>query len=533
MKYNGKVLSTGGSVGSFLKRMERKSRMKKTWKRLVSLLLTAILLAAVLCLPTALAAEKAPNDYGIKEYVALGDSIAQGKNETTDGSGSYFGSFDVGYTSRVAYALGLLDNACRYQYTPQIPGVASATNSGRFYSVEQSRFHSWAAVAIRTGDLLYQLDESYPVTPSAYSERWLSTRISEMPKVRDKFLGDLKRADLISLNIGSNDVFVDPLMTTIWEMEKDYGIDDAKAVLMGLLGSLIGEGEKPALPEGVDETAFITDFLKRIVPRMLTGYGTFLKNYPIILQKLRALNPTAQIVVDGIHNPLHYLSLTDGKLPISIGELLDSLVLPMRTVIASLCAQYGCTYIDVVDIPLDGDNHPTIEGYQTMADRIVNRLRPVTSYKDVRLLTRENQKAALWGATTQVFPGVSDTKFLPGAFVTRAQVVAALNALTGGAEEMLGANDYRVLPRKQLIMLLHQFAKEHGDATAAASDALTWAAETGITKGISRLAMQSIVPSTRAQAVLFLYRFAQVWTPATQATEDVTATLTAAEAALN
>ena len=285
-------------------------------------------------------------------------------------------------------------------------------------------------------DLLYQLDESYPVTPSAYSERWLSTRISEMPKVRDKFLGDLKRADLISLNIGSNDVFVDPLMTTIWEMEKDYGIDDAKAVLMGLLGSLIGQGEKPALPEGVDETAFITDFLKRIVPRMLTGYGTFLKNYPIILQKLRALNPTAQIVVDGIHNPLHYLSLTDGKLPISIGELLDSLVLPMRTVIASLCAQYGCTYIDVVDIPLDGDNHPTIEGYQTMADRIVNRLRPVTSYKDVRLLTRENQKAALWGATTQVFPGVSDTKFLPGAFVTRAQVVAALNALTGGAEEM-------------------------------------------------------------------------------------------------
>ena len=237
--------------------------------------------------------------------------------------------------------------------------------------------------------------------------------------------------------------------------------------------------------------------------------------------------------MDGIHNPLHYLSLTDGKLPISIGELLDSLVLPMRTVIASLCAQYGCTYIDVVDIPLDGDNHPTIEGYQTMADRIVNRLRPVTSYKDVLLLTRENQKAALWGATTQVFPGVSDTKFLPGAFVTRAQVVVALNALTGGAEEMLGANDYRVLPRKQLIMLLHQFAKEHGDATAAASDALTWAAETGITKGISRLAMQSIVPCTRAQAVLFLYRFAQVWTPATQATEDVTATLTAAEAALN
>ena len=67
MKYNGKVLATGGSVASFLKRMERKIRMKKTWKRLVSLLLTAILLAAVLCLPTALAAEKAPNDYGIKK----------------------------------------------------------------------------------------------------------------------------------------------------------------------------------------------------------------------------------------------------------------------------------------------------------------------------------------------------------------------------------------------------------------------------------------------------------------------------------
>ena len=70
--------------------------MKKTWKRLVSLLLTAILLAAVLCLPTALAAEKAPNDYGIKEYVALGDSIAQGKNETTDGSGIFKTFFQQG-----------------------------------------------------------------------------------------------------------------------------------------------------------------------------------------------------------------------------------------------------------------------------------------------------------------------------------------------------------------------------------------------------------------------------------------------------
>lgn len=63
----------------------------------------------------------------------------------------------------------------------------------------------------------------------------------------------------------------------------------------------------------------------------MKGYSEFLVNIPNILKSLREQAPDAQIVVLGIFNPLHYsLSLTDGKLPITLGEMIDGVMLPVN-----------------------------------------------------------------------------------------------------------------------------------------------------------------------------------------------------------
>ena len=80
-------------------------------RRWLSGLLAIVMVAALLCVPS-LAAEK--NEFGIESYVALGDSIATGLNDNTGTNQDAYGSWENGYTVKLAEKLGLLDGAETY-----------------------------------------------------------------------------------------------------------------------------------------------------------------------------------------------------------------------------------------------------------------------------------------------------------------------------------------------------------------------------------------------------------------------------------
>ena len=513
--------------------------MRNTMKRSAAALLVLAMVVMLLCLPS-LADSGSSNEYGIEEYVALGDSIAQGKNLMTDGSGGYFGCFDVGYPSLLAERLQILDpSVSHHTYLRKDLGIR-----GKFYSLEQPQFHPWSAVGFRTTELLHQLDADCAVPEDSFTDHWLKERMAEMAALRPDLLRQLRSADLITLEVGANDILVDPLFTTLWEMVDEQDGTLTQGELEDILLSKLGMGSGD-IPEDVDADALLKTFLERIIPRIGKGYSVFLKNYPDLVRRLREISPDAQIVLLGVPNVLHELSLTNDALPVSLGEILDATIAPMDLVIAGVATRYGCTYVNIADVSLDGDNHPTMEGYRSMADRIEARLRARTNFKDVATLSSENRLAVRWGEISRDFAGTSDTRFSPYTAVTRAQFVQAVYNMAGTPEPESSASfrdvsakaDYAkavawaaengivagtsknyfspnlALTKKQAVTILYKYdllRAENGLGTAGNySDALTWAADQGITKGFSNVAMKTATLCTRAQAVLFLYRYAR------------------------
>jgi hypothetical integral membrane protein (TIGR02206 family) len=67
--------------------------MTKTMKSRLALLLALAMMVCLLAVPAA-AEDNAPNEYGIKTYVALGDSIATGLNDNTGTNEDAYGSWE-------------------------------------------------------------------------------------------------------------------------------------------------------------------------------------------------------------------------------------------------------------------------------------------------------------------------------------------------------------------------------------------------------------------------------------------------------
>ena len=465
--------------------------MKRHQNR-IAFLLAVVMVAALLCVPSFAAGNTAPNEYGITNYVALGDSIATGLNDNNGTNQDAYGSWEVGYTTQLAARLGLLEGADHY--------VPDGYSMAYYTSPNDSGFHSWAFPAMRTREILHQVDASYNYEMDDFAYLWLDNgELNErLGDVGAMIRADVAKADLITLNIGSNDVLLSQLRITAWELDDpDNGL--TSGMIVDLMKSKLGFGDAPTLPEGVDENALVAKFIPRFLVNVMKGYNEFLVNMPKILKALRQQNPDAQIVVLGIYNPLHYsLSLTDGKLPVSLGEMLDGVMLPMNAALANDCPLYGCTYVDVVDEPVDGSMHPNNDGYVDIANRILAKLKTAkvqTYFSDTQNLSEEFKTAINWAVDNGVTNGTSETTFSPNDTCTRAQIVTFLWRMSGKPEptaapafDDVQAGDYFYKP-------------------------VAWATENGITNGTSDTAFSPDAKCTRAQIVTFLYRYDQKFNP--------------------
>ena len=459
--------------------------MKHT-KQWLALLLAVVMTAALFAVPAS-AVDKAPNDFGIRTYVALGDSIATGLNDHTGTNEDAYGSWANGYTVKLAEKLGLI--------TDETPSYVPDYHCVYYTSPNDSGFRPWAFPAMRTKEILQQVDPTYEYERDRFADYWLDNgelneRLGDVPGM---IQADVADADLITLNIGSNDVVLAQLRETAWAIEDEVGV--GASAIIDLMKSKLGFADAPTLPEGTDENAIVMKFLPLFVKNVMKGYNEFLQNMPRILKALRAQNETAQIVVIGIFNPVHSLSLTEDKLPISIGEMLDGVMLPLNAALANFCMRYRCTYVDVVDEPVDGSMHPTNEGYLDIADRIYAKLKfqpAETDFTDTENLSPEFQNAINWAAGAGVTNGFPDGTFQPDKTCTRAEIVTFLWRYAGEPEAAEPA------------------AFEDVDAEAYYADAVAWAAENGITTGTSSTRFSPDQTCTRAQIVTFLYRFDQM-----------------------
>ncbi len=460
--------------------------MTKT-RKCLAFVLAFVMALSLVCIP-GLAYGK--DEYNIQKYVAFGDSVASGMNNEVrplyeqvgvdeNGDPIYvekLGSTDYGYVGRVSAGMGL-----------DLHGGGAV---------------SWAHTGMRVKDILHEIkadtvdytdDLIYPAT----------FKTTGWDAYREQIRQDIREADLITLNVGSNDIFTSPLTYAAYEYSERVaaGEDLASQGIIGKINKLL-----PSLASATADTTSemgifgqllnpeASGFLEIFLPKCFESYNNLKKTYPLILKELRELNPDAQIITIGVFNPAHAMNIIGGDV-ITFGKIADNILLPMNSYIARVSAQYGCTYVDVVDVETDSSVHPTDAGYEDMTNRILAKVRTVPEFKDVALQSPEFQKSIKWAAQTGITNGTSDCTFSPDLVCTRAEILTYLWRLAGEpaaeqAENFIDVND--------------------GDYFA---EAVAWAAEKGITEGTTALTFSPYALCTRAQIVTFLSRYEQATNP--------------------
>ena len=466
----------------------------KNLRKSLAVLLALVMVFSFACIP-GLAYGK--DVYNINKYVAFGDSVASGMNNDVrplykqvfdadgnpvldaDGNPTYveiLGSTDYGYVGRVAAGLGL-----------DLHGGGAV---------------SWAHTGMRTKDILNEIkadavdytgDETYPYV----------FKTNGYDAYREQIRQDIREADLITLNVGSNDIFTSPATYATVEYAarvadgEDFSNKGITGIIGKLLPSLYDSNTDTTSEMGIFGTLLSPEasgFLEIMLPKCLESMQAAKQNYALILKELRALNPTAQIITIGVFNPVHAVNLIGGDV-ITFGKLADNVLLPFNSAIARISAQYGCTYVDVVDVATDSSVHPTDAGYDDMTARVLAKVRPITEFKDIALQSPEFQKAIQWSANTRITNGTGEGTFSPNKVVSRAEMLTYLWRLAGEPKVESSASFIDV---------------REGDFFA---DAVAWAVEMGITKGTTAFTFSPYDVCTRAQIVTFLYRYDQATNP--------------------
>ncbi len=320
--------------------------MRKT-KRLAAVLLSVLMI--VFCFVPSFAATRHYNT-----YVVLGDSIA------------------AGYMLP-GYKYGGKKNAAWHVQEGSYPWhIAKAVGAKKTYQMAHGGY--------RTSDLRLLLDDSYRGDfingrrlPSVKGSYELDQ--PALTKLKKDFRANISKADLITLNIGSNDAT--QAFAVLYELtENNLTIMQAQAQ-MGLdpltnLGTTLENAAK------LTENTVMMTRLAALEAEALTG---FFSNFDAIVKAIRTLNPHAKLVVMGIYNPVEVMSVANvqfGQLVTPFFEYFNGY---MRSG-SSFSNQY--TYVDMRNIEtyigigqfdanpdLLMDAHPNLKGHRQMADQVL------------------------------------------------------------------------------------------------------------------------------------------------------------------
>ena len=285
-----------------------------------------------------------PADGTQRTYVALGDSIVSG-----------VGLPDFSYTQA---AIGM-DVAANFEGYPEQCYVALV---GKSLGLDRQHAINLGLPGLTTGDLadilrtgamprMNQLAGTYYVYP--------------------QMLDYLKRADIISVQIGSNDALVPALVAlgnaTNWKSEQLVA-----TMVSGVLRTPSFENLQ-RLNSDLAQLRLTREERKATSQLLLWGgtdaiceqaYQNAAVNMPQVVAELRALNPDAQILLVGYTNPVPLLPEW------------TQLFRRLNTLAEGLAAQNeNVTYVPIPFTMTATDAHPTVSGHKYIADRILRAIR--------------------------------------------------------------------------------------------------------------------------------------------------------------
>ena len=269
------------------------------------MVLTIALIAAL----TASAAAAAPitgdySDLGYQVYTCFGDSISAGYGLADYVSGEKWRHVDGSYPVMVADALGVK------KYNPY---SLSAMRTVEMRMFLEDDFYGDKV----TNHVMYYFVEDTEHTAQC------------IEKQRKMFRDGIRNSDLLSLQLGFNDVWFTMLGTAqlLGRGEVYTGVDDAQDEFFGSVDRL---GLGKALKDGIDTLQTVIGLPTLLPTIILAGVQAkqqYFENYKTILKEIYALNPDVTIAAIGYYNPVKNLRLgrPQGLLDLDFGQMNDFL----------------------------------------------------------------------------------------------------------------------------------------------------------------------------------------------------------------
>ena len=276
-------------------------------------------------------------------YVALGDSIVSG-----------VGLADVQYSARSGYSVDMAPNFHGYSPDCYVGKVAAALGLDRDHAI------NLGLPALTAPDLADMI------------------RYGKMPQMNmasgceynyPEFQDYIRKADVVSVQIGSNDAFVPCIVAlgnaTNWKSEK------LAATI--LAGDLRNEGSGSTMStiyrsiKAMDLTKAERDATWNL---LFSGMSKICdETYPkttaaliSIVQEIRKLNPDAQIILVGYTNPVPLIPCW------------RSYFNKLNKFEKQIAKTYNLTYVAIPNTETTIDVHPTIKGHQYIANKLVNAI---------------------------------------------------------------------------------------------------------------------------------------------------------------
>ncbi len=316
-----------------------------------------------------------------KSYVSIGDSCGSG----------------LGLPQYVAMSK---ERKLRWLPCEKIEGsypmlVAEAVGAKEF-----GQYHFPGA---RTADIRYLLDDHYYADWVLLGQAmYLSNGVvskANLDSYRDEVTEAIKNADLISIDVGINDVWL-PVIAAIYDIAEQGRIRERQMTIPELVA------EYGSIATLVDNAA---SFVRAWI-NPLTWAGNILKlssalikwvidyqvNTTAIMNRIRQLNPNATVVVCGLYNPVYHWDL----IPFSGDHFFQHILQPyysalnLKKRVDALFYRGDARYVEMDDIELFSDGfavplfeftvedggvigynpHPTLEGAKQQAKNILDKL---------------------------------------------------------------------------------------------------------------------------------------------------------------
>lgn len=178
----------------------------------------------------------------------------------------------------------------------------------------------------------------------------------------------LRKADIISIQIGSNDALVPCIVglgeATNWKSEQLAGLMVSGALRdfnFQKLGLFLEALNRMTLT--FDESRATNRLLFRGMDEICDqAYTNVAASLPQIVAGIRALNPDAKIVLLGYTNPVPLLPAWNRYFS------------KLNRFAKDLAAQEGLIYVDIPRTQTAADGHPTVKGHKYIAQQILNAL---------------------------------------------------------------------------------------------------------------------------------------------------------------